>query len=355
MTYTIQVLTPTLGTSSETLRVSSLQGGIAVGAVGTLTIETAPTKAPRLWLTDTPILLYRSVDGTPRLVGQTVWFLRSVMQRHSNGGVIQTLTFYSANDLLRRRIVAYAAGSSNAMASGATAGEAMTCVVDYNLQRAAGVGRDISSYLSVAGSADGAQISMQFSRRNVLSVLADMADASAQAGTPVWYDIVWEGGRLVFRVYAGTRGKDWSQRGIFAPIDGAWVSFDWRDEANYVYTGGQGEEALREVVEVSDSTRVGASPFNRCEVWYSRADISNTASLTDAGNAYLRQSLPKARIGGTVSETRLFRYGRDWDIGDRFMIAAHGYTASADVKEILFAWASGTDIMAASLEGEVET
>lgn len=355
MTYTARILTPTLGPTSETLQISALRGGIAVGAVGTLIIETPPTKTPRAWRTDTPILLYRNVDGIPYLVGQTVWFLRSVVQQFSGPNVVQALTFCSANDLLRRRIVAYAAGSSEAEITSTAAGEGMVRVVARDLGANAIAARDLSAYLTVVDSAAGATISMQYARRGVLNVLADMADASANAGQPLWYDVSWDGEGLRFAVYDDVRGKDWAAHGRFAPIDGAWLSFDWQNEANYVYAGGQGEEALREVIEATDSTRATASPFNRIEAWYDRRDISDTTSLTDAANAYLQQHLPRARIGGVTSETREFRYGRDWDIGDRFLIAAHGYTAQADVREVRFSWASGTDIVAASLEGEVET
>ena len=244
-------------------------------------------------------------------------------------------------DLLQSRVVAYAAGSSQASMT-TYADDICKTIVSQNCATAAtDADRDLSAYgitvspLATTNS-EAPSITMSFSYRNVYDVLKDVAEASRENGTPLYFELApsytsttigWE-----FRTYTSQPGRD--RTGIdqvtfgreFGNLTRANLLFDYRDEKTVIYAGGQGLGSLRAIEEVEDTTRSGATIWNRREAFYNVASqASSTAAYAAAGQAELESKRPKMKLTGEIIDSEQARFGVDWDWGDRVMITHRGY------------------------------
>jgi hypothetical protein len=305
---------------------------------------------PLLLQRDYRLEVWRSIgDGLLALDTETVWFISRVTRRVTSEGrrVIQ-VEAEPAIALLARRIVAYAANSDETVKSG-PADDVMKEIVEENFGSSAVSGRDVSAWLSVEPDFSlGAAVVRSFPRRIVLNVLKDLASASAEVGTPVYFDLVapTPGGALQFRTYSPVRGTDHS----FGNSMGAAVVLlsletgtltsvmrgtDWHDEATHVYVAGQGAEEARQVVAVGDDDRAGLVPFGRREVLQDARHILTEASLEDEGERVLRQRQPESLFEVAIASRNPWAmYGLHWGFGDRVSVEADGEVVTCLVDEV---------------------
>jgi hypothetical protein len=271
--------------------------------------------------------------SSPYLDMETLWIIvayRVVLG--ANGELQLEITAKDAMLLLESRCVAYFTASSQTVKSG-LAGNLMKAVVRENVASTANdytgtaTTRGLSSSLFTvqADLGDGASIDMQFAWRNVLSVLQDMANASMTAGTYLAFDVVYDGfGHLEFRTYAGQRGADhrftsnnWI---ILDPYAGnladTSLSYDYTDEATFIYCAGQREQADRVVATSSNATRMAVSPFSRRELFQDARQSDTSAQVQDQADAALWDGRGKVVFDGKVIETPYTRYGIEYKLGD---------------------------------------
>jgi hypothetical protein len=171
----------------------------------------------------------------------------------------------------------------------------------------------------------GPSLTKSFSRRNVLAVCQDIALASYDLGTALFFDVVSPtASALQFRTYTTQRGVDrTASRTPFSLLRGtlasAAVSRDWSQEQNYIYAAGQGVEADREVVEVSDTAAIAASPWGRCEGLADGRNYTSTNSLTAFGRTALQERKAKRKFSAVLTDAPGSRFQLDWDFGDLVM------------------------------------
>jgi hypothetical protein len=315
---------------------SGLQRGLfgRVSYPFTLTLPDDRRLAQRI-TRDSRIEVWRATgSGLAELDTATVWFVRRIARRITSDGVrVLEIQAVPAIGLLERRLIAANAGSAAATRYG-YADNIMKAIVCENLGTSASAARSISTWLAVQpDQSAGAVVRKAFAWRNVLTVLRELADASTQAGTPVFFDIIAHGQAggatsLQFCTWAHVRGVDRRYRnaGGFAPVV---VSYDmgnlvdaeratdWHDEATWVYVAGQGARDGRQVVEVGDTERATATPFGRIEVLQDARHITTADGLTSEGRARLQQHQPQNTFAGTViSREPSAVYGRHWRFGD---------------------------------------
>jgi len=280
---------------------------------------------------------------------------------------------YSLLDLLRRRIVAYKADTAQASMTD-QADDMIKAIVKDNLGSDAIAARNLTSvgggFTIQADLADGASITKAFSHKNVLEICREIAAASAQAGTEVFFDIIptatntGTGGlAFQFQTFTGQRGSDrTADSDTPAFVGTSWgnlqngsLESDYSDEINYGYVLGQGDESSRETAEVTDAVRSGMSIWNRCEGTKDarNTEQGDTAALTGDGNTYLAENMPKFRFGGDIVETPAFRYGRDFFHGDRVTAAYGGYMVDCLISTVTVSRDSeGNEQISAKLEVE---
>lgn len=329
-TYTIVVHTP-IGTQlAEVSRFNRLEYVLTENAVGAVSLTMAEPIPYNWYQRDTIIEIWRSVDGrAPHLEGETVWFVRRPEDVLAESGAeTHTLTAYDAKDLLRRRIVAYRATTSQSQKTAPYDNMIKAIVRDNLSSSATDPLRDLGLWFSVAPDLSlTTSFTKGFSFRNVLMVLQEIAEACAGAGTYLSFDIVKTSVApilsLEFRTYVGQRGVDHRYPTSGSPvlvspeignIATAHIVDDSTQEVNVAYGGGAGQELARSLRLAVDQ-RAYASPWNRIEVfmdWANATDAEIDASLL----ALIRNGVPRRTFTGTLTDTTGVRYGVHYGWGD---------------------------------------
>jgi hypothetical protein len=295
-----------------------------------LTIILPGTVSPTLFPFDARLEVWRSVDDGPEYLDtETVWLVRRRQRRITAKGerylIIQAV---SANALARRRIVAYAAGSSQASKSG-PADNVMKAVWRENFgSLATDTARDVSAYISTQVDLGlGPTVDLAFARDHVDQVLDDITNNTIQQGTPIYWDVVSPSdGALEFRTYPYRRGLDHrstSNQAVILSVDNdnlvdVTITEDAEDEVNYVYVGGRGEKDNRAIEPLGDTARMLASALNRAEIFINASQQDLTATqLQNIGRARLELGEPITRFKGTLQNTPSTQYGVHWGFGDQ--------------------------------------
>ncbi len=315
-----------------------------VNGIGKFTL-TVPTRLRAFDLrTDNQIQFWRGLSSVLRL--DFLGFLRYYkFQRDKDGRQQTVIKGHDPNGLLARRIVAYADGATQATAATIEADDAMKDLVNENLHSGAVAARDLSALSEITFNidpdlTDGPVLDSTFAWRRLSDVLEEFNELSYTAGTEVFYELKVGGvdpvtGKITyqFRTYTGQPGIDRTsisevrRKRIISRKNGNLINgfyeVDSRKERNYIYAVGPAEGENRDVEELSDTARIGASIFNRMEGFVDASNVDpdhETAEIQDIGNAELARKRPRIRAGGRVLSTDFFFYGHHWNHGDKVTI-----------------------------------
>ena len=271
---------------------------------------------------DARMEIWRTVGANTKLVGNTAWFLEDWDINSQN----MMLTAHDANFLLDGRIVAYAAGSSDAAFSATAADDLMKAIVRSNLTTDAVAARDISAYLSVDTNLTlGQATTKSFSRRQVLPLLQELAQDSRERGTYLSFDVEYvDSDSLIFKTYSGQRGIDHGRASAspvilseqFKSLEDAVYSEKHSGEKTFVYAGGQGTESARMVEEAEDTVRSGRSPFGRREAWVDARMCTTSDALQSEARAGLEMGQPEIKLTGRIVDTEGLQFMVHYDFGD---------------------------------------
>jgi hypothetical protein len=271
---------------------------------------------------------------------ENVFFVREIYYEEDiKGNDIIILAGPDGNDLLDRRIVAYAAGGSESDKTD-NADDMMKEIVAENLgSSATDSDRDLTDLnFTVAGDVTGGpSITKGFAWRNVLKTLKEIAYSSAENGTDLYFDVVpivissSEIG-FEFRTYTDQPGQDrtydTNNPVVFSKEWGNLANpillYDYTKEANFVYGGGQGEGTDRTISEQSDTTRIGASVWNRREKFADARNEATSNGVANKAEEVLNENKPFKRFTGQLLDTPQARYGVDWFFGDKVEISYRG-------------------------------
>ena len=319
---------------------------IAPGRVGACTILT-PGLTPDDVGRDYQLHIFRAPDDDTPLSLLRVYLLRHAAFTTDALGIVRaTLTGRCQNDLLNRRIIAYAAGSAQAEKTD-LADDMIKALVDENLgSSATDTDRDITAlgFSIEADASGGASITMGYAWQGLLETLQKIQATTAAQGDEVFFDITvgsvdqYGTPAFILRTFIGQPGTD-RRRGVtgaglvFSPELGnlavPYLALDWSDEVTYVYAGGRGQGSDRVIKEVSDDDAIGASRYGRIEDFAFAVENDDPAGSPNTGveeKAYARLQQRQAR---TLFEAQLVdaagsRFGIDWFVGDRVTAEAYG-------------------------------
>jgi hypothetical protein len=311
----------------------SLECSRVVNEIGSFGMYLPLSFNPDLLQPDRLIQVWRQPEGG-RLGLWRVYMLRE--WEFSTQGSDQMLEISGPDmlDLMRRRIVAAYAGSAQASKTD-YADDMMKEVVTQSIANGVAptptAGTRVWANLSIAADlSDGPIITRSFPFETLLTgssngVLAQLAKAAREAGTEVFFDIIpnvvsSNSITFQFQTFTGQPGQDVSDRVTFDQADGNMkepkLRYNYRDEVNYVYATGPGEESDRNVQQVYDATRYGQSIWGRCEV---EADARNQPDDNNAiqavGNDRLSEGRPRVSFTAQPVDTEGTRFGIDWDFG----------------------------------------
>lgn len=306
----------------------------AVNNIGEFTLAMPATFDDSLLAPDRMVQVWRAPTGG-RLGLWRVYLLRRWILDGQGDQEHVLLSGPDTNDLLRRRVVAAYNLSSQAQKTD-LADDMMKEFVTEALSDAASPTPDAGtrawSNLSVqADLGNGPTVTIDGTAFHHLllpsgwGVLSWVARAARVAGTEVFFDIVPDvvtGSSITFQfqTFTGQPGQDVTDRVVFDKGRGNLrdprLEYDYREEENYIYTGGQNIGILREIEQVYDSDRYSVSQWNRCEGFAdARGQTGN--GVREVGRTALAEGEPKIRFSGIPIDTAGTRFGRDWDLGYR--------------------------------------
>lgn len=318
--------------------------------------------ADTVTLLDTPIADLLSPDVTIR-----VWrrpnsknaypeldffgFVRKWKFSTSNDGVkTLELSGPDQNELLKRRISGWYAGSPQSRVVDKPAGEAMADVVYYNLGAGASSNRDITSnnFTIADATLKGPDITFAFAWKNLYKILDEMVDMSRTEGSEIFWQLkvlgIADDGMpiLEFIVYDSPPGGDFSgvkgyEQVVFSLEAGNLTSpsliFDYVDDRNVIHVGGPGEGASRDKIVYADWGRYNASIWNYRELF---VDARNATSdeLISIGKAKMNEHRPKVYMSGTIIDTNLAPYRRAWELGSKVTIRYGDFVTDAIIRNV---------------------
>lgn len=342
------------------------------GAIARCTVNVPASFDENLIQLDYGIQIWRQPLGGTMSLWRPYFLRKWRFDTTAAGEEVITLTGVDCNDLLRRRIVAAYAGSAQADKTD-FADDMMKEVVTESL--ADGVaptptaGTRVWSDLSVqVDSSDGPTITKAFSFDKLLfpsggGVLPSLAKASRIAGTEVFFDVQPDtvGSDSInyeFRTFTGQIGQDVTGKGVLfsqekGNLSQPFLEFDYTDEENYIYAGGQDTGADRDVQQVYDATRYNESQWNRCEGFQDARNQTAANGVREAGRAALQEGEPRIRFGGIPLDTRSSRFGIDWDFGYKVRTKYKGREFDSIVRTVTIGKdATGREFVQARLEYE---
>lgn len=303
--------------------------------------------------------------GSFYLDTETQWFVRNAQKTLSDKGErLTTVQCQCANNLLHRRIVAYAAGSAEAEKTD-EADNILKAVVRENLgSLATDADRSIATYLSVqADLALAPSISKAFSRRKVIDVLQEVALSSYQAGTYLAFDIVAPTPTtLEFRTYINQRGIDhrWpisTAPLLFGPDFGNLTDvirgYDHTEEVTYGYAGGQGIGTTRAMGTASDAVRIAQSPFGRIEKFSDARQTVSASVLADEADMIVKSGIPRNTFSARIVETPATIYGLQYGFGDYVTAVFEGESIDARIERVRVRVRNGEETIDAQIKGNI--
>jgi hypothetical protein len=280
---------------------------------------------------DTEIEIYRTEDSITTLEGGKPFLVRDAQIALSpSGEYLQTITAVDTKHLLKRRIVAYAAGTSQSRKASVRADDMMKAIVRENMGVSASAARAFVDFGVDADESNADFLTKSFAWRNVLTVLQEIANAN-YTGAPttpryISFDVVLDGdGTLRFRTFMDQRGIDRSLGSgnalILSPELGtladALIKNVTLNEVTSVVVGGPGEESLRLTTTVTLANVASLSYFNYIEDFAdARNGGASTAGLEAEGYALLQEKRGRRLFRGRVVQTDAVRYGVHWRWGD---------------------------------------
>ena len=293
---------------------------------------------------DRIIRIDRSVAGGPfEIEFNTMWFCRLAEWDYEK----ITITAFDADILLKRRVLAYSAKSSQTNKYG-HADDLMKAYVRENLGDLAGdaIRKMPSNLFGVQPDLGRCpRLNKSASGKTVLSVLQELATDSLAKGTWLGFGIVAinNGSRLEFQTFTGQRGADrrypygdnptllGAEQGNLTNVT---LTDDWREEGNVVYAGGQGEGNSQIIQFAQNQQRRDMTPWSRGEEWVSASHAGTTLTGQTEAELRLRELRPFKSFSADVQDTDNSRYGREYKLGDRVTALFDGDTFDVMVEGV---------------------
>lgn len=265
--------------------------------------------------------------------------------------------------LLSGRIIAYAAGTSEADKTD-YADDMIKAIVRENLGSSATASRQLSITVQADTSA-GETISRAFSHYKVLDTIQNLALESAENGTRLYFGFrpYFESDNiaLVFETTTNQWGTNHDAESNspltfskqFGNLENYVEEFDYWDEINDVYVGGQGLGEDRIVEQVTDTIAATNTPWARRERFLSYTSELTTTGLQNAGKAVLYASRGKETFSANLLDTPLTQFNLDWQWGDKVAILQNGRDLVGIVEKIRLRSQEDRETLTAKVEGNL--
>lgn len=288
---------------------------------------------------DRRVLFFRKPDNASMKRDFVGFTRRKVTETDTNSVTTRLAQGYSANHLLDGRIVYAAAGSSQAQKTAAV-DNMMKAIVTEQAGTSAATARQFdSAFFSVQdNSSSGPSLTKGFAYRPMLDVLRELNEASRQAGTEVFFQVMpLDIDKFVFVTSTTQLGRDVSDRVEFSlereNLSSVRLVEDWSNERNFGYGLGGDTGADRYIATSEVTERSGIS-------WYGRREVTKDARTQDdagaqtAAYAIVTEHRPLTTFAGAIKSIPGCAYGVDWYYGDRVAVSYDGRTFDAIIRAV---------------------
>lgn len=315
-----------------------------------------------LFMENFTIEIERSLEGgQPTLQLETAYFIKKIESLIQNNSLYYLITAYDANILLSDRIVAYPANSPYSNKLNMALDDMMKAIITENFGASAVAARRISG-LTVQGNTASAPVITEksFAWKQVFTTLQELANLSYQRGTYLVFDLIKTGeAAYQFRTYVGQRGTDRTstsknsiligdQYGNFS--DPKYV-LDYSNKATMAYVGGQGEDELRMISEVTGTI---SGNYDRKEIFVDARNSDSLSELNEEGRQALIENKTITTLAGRLIETPGFQYGIDYFWGDMVTATSNDITIpKAHISSVRIIEENGIESSEAYLRGEL--
>lgn len=287
---------------------------------------------------DWRIEIYRKTYRTGLVrVGNTQWLIKLVRNKvdNQNEETIHILA-YDPLHILRKRIVAYIAGTSQSHKEDMHADDMIKAIIRENLGALAVDGaRDLSQWLIVEEDKSQApKITVDdFSFQQVLPILTDICVKSEAEGVYLSFDIEYDDNleKLIFKTYTKQRGIDRGSDSImplylshhtdFGNIMGSGLNYasaelDASDEVTFVYSGKQSEDTNCFFGTLANQSAIDKSPFGRAEDFITTGDSLVYEDVQMEARAWLQDKYRNMILNAHIQQDADIQFGRDYNFGD---------------------------------------
>lgn len=405
--YELRVFTPQgLPIASSIPDVLSLSISRTENAPGAFEVTVPADYEDAVFGEDHIVEIWRSIDGRSwQLIDETCWFVREIEYNLDDDGK-ETLTVrgHDTTGLLARHVVAWPAfGSANTGANvpsyktapadtaiyeiwrenfgddtEGTLVDAFTTpspsvtnsivVGDQNFTPAASQrAMPLNSFSGVTVAPDGEQgpvVEADVAWVSGLEAMKRIADAAAADGVKVSFDLLYYAGdasavgSFEFRVWLDDRGADLSDGVVLSPYWGtmknARLHKNYSEMANWVHVGGAGQGDLRLMGGVADGTSILRSPFYPIETFVDAGEAFTDDAMIQAAKAELSNRRAKVTVGGDISQSDEFRFGREYKYGDTIAAFYRNTTVKATITQYSIEFSDGVENVSIPLEGSVD-
>lgn len=301
-----------------------------------------------IWRYETGFAPILELSGFVRKFVQREYVEGVSESRVGGSGAVTTVSVsgQSAENLLLRRIVAYYANTVQTKKTGPV-DNIMKEIVTENLGPLAISARDYTAttlFSIQASIGKGPVITARFAWDNVYDALVDLSNTSQKMGNEVFFDVVPVDKGFEFRTFVGKRGKDRRLGRSPMPVlfgvnygnlTEAVMTWNYSDEVNYVYAGGQGVEENRNLQEASYDFSIARSIWSRIEGFQDARDKEDDASVLYAAYEMLAETRPMGVLTGRLLSKAGTLYQRHWGLGDLITVEYDHVYYDATVEAVM--------------------
>jgi len=300
-----------------------------------------------------------------------VYFIRKWIYETKGARQFITIGGPDANDLLRRRIVAGYNGTTISQKTDLADDmmkEIVTEAIADGVSPAPTEGTRVWSDFTVQGdTGSGPALTVDMAWGELLTtggggVIADIAQASREAGTEVFFDVSVNtisntSISFIFTTKIGQPGTDRTALGaLFDQQKGNMkdprLTYDYTEEVNYVYAGGPGPETLQNVQQVADSTRYNVSQWGRCEGYVDASDQQVDNAIRESGRTFLEEGRPRRKFTAQPVDTQGTIFGTHWNYGDKVRTRYRGIEFDSIIRSVVLTLKNGKETVKTRLEFE---
>lgn len=287
--------------------------------------------------------IWRRPEGGNKYIEFSGFIRKLTFETDSDGVNRITIAGPDVNEIIERRIVAYASGTAYATHTDNSDDILKALVAENAGASATDADRSlVAAGLTIAADeSDGPSQTFSCAWDELDGAVADLVDAASGAGTAIYWQVTPMGsGDYKLYTYTGQPGQDRTVDNVvvfgleYGNLAKPKLVLDYTKEVTVVYAGGQGEGSLREIVEVEDTDRSGRSPWGRREAFIDARNESATAGVTAKAYGRLDAGKPRLIFTGILLSTAQAVYGTDWAFGDRVFVTYRGTQYEALVRAV---------------------